>query len=361
MLALAACSPNSPEPAAPKPLAATPAPQAGELPDFTSLAEAQGPAVVNISSSKRVRITPPAPGFGRPETPLDELFRHFGFGAQAFDFRAQSLGSGCIIDPDGYVLTSAHVIEGAEEVIVGLLDQRQFKAWVIGADRRTDIALLKISAGNLPFVTIGDPAKLKVGDWVLAIGTPFGFTNTVTQGIVSAKGRALPGGDIVPFIQTDAAINPGNSGGPLFNLAGEVVGINSQIYSRSGGYMGISFAIPIDVAIKTKDELLKYGTVRRAKLGLTVQDLTPEQADAFDLPKAGGALISSVEKGGPADRAGLHTGDIILMFEDKVLMGGGDLARALADSPPNKKIRLKLWRQGAALEVTVNLGEADKI
>lgn len=229
-------------------------------------------------------------------------------------FRTKSLGSGFIIDQDGYILTNSHVVEGADEVSVVLLDKREFKAQVIGSDKRSDVALLKISAKNLPFVTIGDPTKLEVGEWVVAIGTPFGFSNSVTQGIVSAKGRALPGQNLSPFIQTDVAVNPGNSGGPLFNLNGEVVGINAQIYSQSGGYMGISFAIPIDVAIKVKNELLKHGKVRRGKLGVSIQDVSPELAAAFGLPKVAGALISSLENGGRRNRQVWRRGCCIAVF-----------------------------------------------
>ena len=330
------------------------------LPSFTALAQKEGPAVVNISTIRKVKAESSFPVW--PATPPDELFneflRRFGMGGSPRDFQTQSLGSGFIIDSSGHILTNSHVVEGADEVSVTLLDKREFKAKLIGSDERTDVALLKISAEDLPVVMIGDPSKLEVGEWVVAIGTPFGFSNSLTQGIVSAKGRDLPGENIVPFIQTDAAVNPGNSGGPLFNLNGEVVGINSQIFSHSGGYMGISFAIPIDIAIKVKDELLAHGKVRRGKLGVIIQDLTPELAEAFHLPSAGGALISSIEISGAADRAGLQPGDVVLQYQGKDIGSSAGLARAIADTAPGADVRIKVWRSGAPKEVTVSLGES---
>lgn len=331
------------------------------LPNFTALVKKEGPAVINISTVRKMRGEVPfqaVPGLS-PDDPFYEFFRRFAPGEEyPREYRGQSLGSGFIVSADGYVLTNAHVVEDAEEVTVKLTDQREFKAKVIGSDRRSDIALLKIPARDLPVVNIGDSSKLEVGEWVVAIGSPFGFTNSVSQGIVSAKGRSLPGEDIVPFIQTDVPVNPGNSGGPLFNMNGEVVGINSQIYSRSGGYMGLSFAIPIDLAMKVKDELLKYGTVRRGRLGVNVQSVGPEHAKSFDLPKAGGALITSVEKDGPADRAGLQIGDIILKFDGKDMAGTDDLVRAVAGAAPGSSAKLRIWRNGAPIEVTIRLGEA---
>lgn len=331
------------------------------LPNFTALVKKEGPAVINISTTRKVRGMVPFPGFPgiSPDDPFYEFFRHFApEGRSPREFRSQSLGSGFIISRDGHILTNAHVVEDADEVTVRLTDQREFEAKVVGTDRRTDIALLKISAKNLPVVDIGESSKLEVGEWVVAIGSPFGFTNSVSQGIVSAMGRSLPGEDIVPFIQTDVSVNPGNSGGPLFNMNGEVVGINSQIYSRSGGYMGLSFAIPIDLAIKIKDELLKHGTVRRGRLGITVQDVGPEHAKSFELAKAGGALITSVEKEGPADRAGVQIGDIILKFNDKDIANTEALVRTVADAAPGSGAKLQVWRNGAAKELTVSLGEA---
>ena len=264
-----------------------------------------------------------------------------------------------VVSQDGYILTNAHVVENADEVTVRLTDKREFKAKVIGADKRSDIALLKISAKDLPVVSIGDTSKLEVGEWVVAIGSPFGFTNSVSQGIVSAMRRSLPGENTTPFIQTDVPINPGNSGGPLFNLNGEVIGINSQIYSRSGGYMGLSFAIPIDLAIKVKNELLKHGTVKRGWLGVTIQDVSPEHARSFGLTKASGALITTVGKDTPAARAGLEIGDIILKSNGKELTDAGDLARAVADAVPGSIARLSVWRRGAAKEVVATLGDSD--
>jgi serine protease Do len=332
------------------------------LPNFTALVKEQGPAVVNISSTKKLTGKMSIPGIPglRPEDPFYEFFRHFGFGnGHPQEFLSQSLGSGFIIDQEGYILTNSHVVEDADEVIVGLIDKRELKAKLVGIDKRSDVALLKISAKNLPVVTIGDPAKLDVGEWVVAIGAPFGFTNSVTQGIVSAKGRDLPGQNVVPFIQTDVAINPGSSGGPLFNMNGEVVGINSQIYSRSGGSMGISFAIPIDVAMKIKDQLLKHGAVRRGKLGVAIQNVSLELAESFDLQKASGALISAVEKGSPAERAGLRAGDVLLQFEGKEIEGSTELSRFISETAPGTKVRLKIWRDGAAKEFVVTLAEAD--
>ena len=332
------------------------------LPNFTLLVKKQGAAVVNISSTKKHKgrmLLPGIPGLS-PDDPFYEFFRRFGFGnGVPHEFQSQSLGSGFIIDQAGYILTNAHVVEDADEVVVGLTDKREFKAKVLGIDQRSDVALLKISAKDLPVVMIGDPSRLEVGEWVVAIGAPFGFTNSVTQGIVSATGRDLPGQNIVPFIQTDVAVNPGSSGGPLFNMNGEVVGINSQIYSRSGGSMGISFAIPIDVAMKIKEQLLKHGTVRRGKLGVAIQSLTPELAESFSLEKASGALIAAVEKGSPAERAGLRAGDVLLQFDDKPVTGSMDLSRFISESAPGTKARLKFWRDGAAKDVVLTLGEAD--
>jgi serine protease Do len=272
------------------------------LPDFTDLVEKQGPAVVNVSTTSAARNGPQSPV---PEDdPFYDFFRRFG-PPQPRDYEARSLGSGFIISADGYILTNAHVVEAAEDITVKLNDKREFKAKIIGSDRRTDVAVIKIEASGLPAVKIGDPERLKVGEWVLAIGSPFGFESTVTAGIVSAKGRSLPQENYVPFIQTDVAINPGNSGGPLFNLKGEVVGMNSQIYSRTGGFMGLSFAIPIDVAMDITNQLRTVGRISRGRIGVVIQEVTKELAESFGLGKAAGALVNSVEKGGPADKAGL--------------------------------------------------------
>ncbi|RFC37397.1 MAG: serine protease Do [Candidatus Nitrotoga sp. LAW] len=333
------------------------------LPNFTVLVKKEGPAVVNISTTQKIRGEHlPFPAFPgtKQDDPFYEFFRRFGPGeVLPHEFRSQSLGSGFIISQDGYILTNAHVIDNADEVTVRLTDKREFKAKVIGADKRSDIALLKISAKDLPVASIGDTSKLEAGEWVVAIGSPFGFTNSVSQGIVSAMGRSLPGENTTPFIQTDVPINPGNSGGPLFNLKGEVIGINSQIYSRSGGYMGLSFAIPIDLAIKVKNELLKHGTVKRGWLGVTIQDVSPEHARSFGLTKASGALITTVGKDTPAARGNLEIGDIILKFNGKELMDANDLARIVSDATPGSIARLSVWRRGAAKEVIVTLGDME--
>ena len=342
--------------------AASSVPAVVSLPSFTALVKREGPAVVNISTTQKVSVEtfafPEFPGI-QPDDPFFEFFRRFNPGDQMpREYQTQSLGSGFIISQDGYIMSNAHVVANADEVVVRLTDKREFKAKVIGIDQRSDIALLKISASGLPVVNIGDSSRLEVGDWVVAIGSPFGFSNSVSQGIVSAKERSLPGGDVVPFIQTDVPINPGNSGGPLFNLNGEVVGINSQIYSRSGGYMGLSFAIPINMAMKIKDDLLKHGSVKRGWLGVRIQDVSAEHAQSFSLAKPTGVLIASVEKGGPAERAGVQIGDIILKFNNKEISSASELVRAVSDSAPGSRAKLQLWREGANKELTVVLGDA---
>jgi serine protease Do len=269
----------------------------------------------------------------------------------------KSLGSGFIISADGHILTNAHVVDGADEVLVKLTDKREFKAKVLGTDKRTDIALIKIEASGLPVAKLGDPNKLKVGEWVVAIGSPFGFENSVTAGIVSAKGRALPQESFVPFIQTDAAINPGNSGGPLFNMRGEVIGVNSQIYSRSGGYMGLAFAIPIDVAMEVQTQLKSSGKVSRGRIGVVIRDVSKEFADSFGLDKPSGALVESVEKGTPADKAGIEPGDIVLKFDGKPVGQSSDLQRMVGNTKPGGKATLQLWRKGATKDVVVSIGE----
>jgi serine protease Do len=328
--------------------------QAQGLPDFTELVEKQGPAVVNVSTTSAARNGPQSPV---PEDdPFYDFFRRFG-PPQPRDYEARSLGSGFIISADGYILTNAHVVEAAEDITVKLNDKREFKAKVIGADKRTDVALIKIEASGLPAVRVGDPERLKVGEWVLAIGSPFGFESTVTAGIVSAKGRSLPQENYVPFIQTDVAINPGNSGGPLFNLKGEVVGMNSQIYSRTGGFMGLSFAIPIDVAMDVTNQLRTAGRVSRGRIGVVIQEVTKELAESFGLPKAAGALVNSVEKGGPADKAGLEPSDVILKFDGKTVNSSSDLPRMVAQTRPGSKATMQIWRKGAAKDVTITVGE----
>jgi serine protease Do len=340
------------------PLLALSAAASAQLPDFTDLVEKQGPAVVNISTSQSVRnpLLPQAPNL-QEDDPFYEFFRRFIPNPGPREFQSQSLGSGFIISADGYILTNAHVVEAADEITVKLTDKRELKAKVIGADRRTDIALIKIEASNLPVVRFGDPNRLKVGEWVLAIGSPFGFENTVTAGIVSAKGRSLPQENYVPFIQTDVAVNPGNSGGPLFNLRGEVVGINSQIYSRTGGFMGLSFAIPIDVANDIAQQLRNTGKVTRGRIGVVIQPVTRELADGFGLPKPQGALVNSVEKGGPAEKAGVDAGDVILRFDGKPVNASEDLPRIVAATKPGSKVTMQLWRNKQARDVQVVVAE----
>ena len=328
--------------------------QAQGLPDFTDLVEKQGPSVVNVSTTSTARGSAQSPV---PEDdPFYDFFRKFG-PSQPRDQETRSLGSGFIVSADGYILTNAHVVDMADDVTVKLTDKREFKAKVIGADKRTDVAVLKIEATGLPTVKVGDPEKLRVGEWVLAIGSPFGFENTVTAGIVSAKGRSLPQENYVPFIQTDVAINPGNSGGPLFNLKGEVVGINSQIYSRTGGFMGLSFAIPIDVAMDVTHQLRTTGRVSRGRIGVVIQEVTKELAESFGLPKAAGALVNSVDKGTPADKAGIEASDVILKFDGKPIESSQDLPRIVAQTRPGSKVPVQIWHKGAQREVTVTVGE----
>lgn len=337
------------------------------LPDFTVLAEKQGPAVVNISITQVMRRNAmPFPNMPYDEN-LQEFFKRFGIpgipgspeapGQGGQEYKSQSLGSGFIISSDGYILTNAHVVNAADEVLVKLSDKREFKAKLIGADKRTDVALIKIEASNLPKVTIGDPSKLKVGEWVAAIGSPFGLENTMTAGIVSAKGRALPQENYVPFIQTDVAINPGNSGGPLFNLDGEVVGINSQIYSRSGGSMGLSFSIPIDVAIDISTQLKETGKITRGWLGVAIQELTKELAESFGMKNTYGALIAGVEKGGPAEKGGLEPGDVITKFDGESIRTSSDLPRVVGTTKPNKLVNVVVLRKGRVKTLNFRIGE----
>jgi serine protease Do len=337
--------------------------QGRELPDFTDLAEKQGPTVVNISTmqSRERSASPQVPNIDEDD-PLYDFFRRFvprppDQGPGRREFESRSLGSGFIISPDGFILTNAHVVDAADEITVRLTDKREFKARVIGADKRSDLALIKIDAAGLPAVRMGDPNRLRVGEWVIAIGSPFGFDNTVTAGIVSAKGRSLPQESFVPFIQTDVAINPGNSGGPLFNMRGEVVGINSQIYSRTGGFMGLSFAIPIDVAMDVQAQLRQFGKVSRGRIGVVIQEVSKELADSFGLPKPAGALVNAVEKGGAAEKAGIETGDIILKFGGKPVPSSSALPRMVGGTRPGSKASVELWRKGATRTVTVTVGE----
>ena len=330
------------------------------LPDFTELAEKQGPAVVNISITQVTRGGQAMPFPFDENDPAFEFFKRFmprNPGGAPREFENKSLGSGFIISTDGYILTNAHVVDGADEVTVRLTDKREFKARIIGADKRTDVALLKIEASGLPAVKMADPAQLKVGEWVVAIGSPFGFDSSVTAGIVSAKGRALPQESYVPFIQTDVAINPGNSGGPLFNMRGEVVGINSQIYSRSGGYMGVSFAIPIDLAMDVQNQLRNSGKVSRGRLGVVIQEVSKELAESLALSKPMGAVVNAVEKGGPADKAGLEPGDVILKFDGKPINSSADLPRLVGATKPGTRSTVQVWRKGATRDIAVTVGE----
>ena len=333
--------------------------QVRDLPDFTRLVEEQGAAVVNISTTQSPRRVgaPQAPGTEDEE--MLEFFRRFIPRQPGPTPRpeSRSLGSGFIISADGYILTNAHVVEGADEIDVRLTDKRDFKARVIGADKRTDVALIKIEAASLPTVRMGDPTRLKVGEWVVAIGSPFGFENTVTAGIVSAKGRSLPQENFVPFIQTDVAINPGNSGGPLFNMKGEVVGVNSQIYSRTGGFMGLSFAIPIDVALDVQSQLRDKGRVSRGRIGVVIQEVTRDLAVSFGLERARGALVNSVEKGSPADKAGVEATDIILRFDGKEVESSSDLPRLVGATRPGTRSSMEVWRKGATRTLNVTVGE----
>ena len=338
--------------------------QAADLPDFTDLVEKQGATVVNISTTQVIkgrRGGHPSPLDG--DEAMQDLLRRFFPGqipnipGAPHEFKSRSLGSGFIVSADGHILTNAHVVDGADEVLVKLTDKREFKAKVLGADKRTDVALIKIEASNLPVVRMGDSAKLKVGEWVVAIGSPFGFENTVTAGIVSAKGRSLAHENFVPFIQTDVAINPGNSGGPLFNLRGEVIGINSQIYSRSGGSMGLSFAIPIDLAMEVQGQLKAKGKVSRGRLGIGIQDVSKELAESFGLSKPQGALVASVEKGAAADKAGVEVGDIILKFDGKAVTESGDLPRLVGSTRPGSKVVVQVWRKGSSRELSATVGE----
>ena len=365
------------------PVAQTPivASSGAALPSFAQITAQNGPAVVNISVTGTTHNTggdsdddddeqPTAHQRQMPKMdpndPFYEFFRQFGIpgagpgaGAQAQrNVPTHGLGSGFIISPDGLVLTNAHVVKGASDVTVKLTDRREFHAKVLGSDPKTDVAVLKIEAKNLPTVRLGSTRDLQVGEWVLAIGSPFGFENSVTAGVVSAKGRSLPDDSLVPFIQTDVAVNPGNSGGPLFNARGEVVGINSQIYSRSGGYQGVSFSIPIELAAKIKDQIVATGKVRHAQLGVAVQEVNQAFAESFKLDKPEGALVASVNKGSPADKAGLEPGDVIRQVDGQPIVASGDLPAWVGQAQPGQKVHLSVWRQGKPLDLTATLGDA---
>ncbi|MBE0434498.1 MAG: DegQ family serine endoprotease [Methylomicrobium sp.] len=337
---------------------------AAQLPDFTGMVRDNGKAVVNISTSQKAPENEVTGFPGDPQLPegippeLEELFKHFfqGPGGGMTPRETNSLGSGFIISDDGYVLTNHHVVKDADEIVVKLTDRRELVAKLIGSDSRTDVALLKIDAEDLPSVAIGSPEKLQVGEWVLAIGSPFGFEQSVTAGIVSAKGRSLPGGNYIPFIQTDVAINPGNSGGPLFNMEGKVVGINSQIYSRTGGFMGLSFAIPMDVVMNVVDQLKTKGSVSRGWLGVQIQDVTRELAESFGMKRPVGALIAKIIAQSPAEAADLQIGDIIVEFNGQKIETSGDLPPLVGMSPINEKSKLTVIRQGDKKVVKVKIG-----
>ncbi|MDA1034312.1 MAG: DegQ family serine endoprotease [Proteobacteria bacterium] len=337
------------------------------LPNFTELAENQGKTVVNITSIKNTMIQPGnTPPFPYDEH-LQEFFKRFGIpgfpggippnGNTPQEKQVIGTGSGFIIDTKGIVITNAHVVNDADTVIVKLSDQREIQAEVLGVDKRTDVAVLKIKADNLPKVNIGDPSKLKVGEWVAAIGSPFGLESTMTVGIVSALGRNLPQENYVPFIQTDVAINPGNSGGPLFNTFGEVVGINSQIYSRTGGYMGLSFAIPIDVAIDVAEQLQKDGKVSRGWLGIAIQEISKELSESFGMKTTQGALVAGVEKESPADKGGLKPGDVVIKFNEKDIKISSDLPKFVSATKPNTKASVAILRQGKEQSLSITIGE----
>ncbi|MDP9065281.1 MAG: Do family serine endopeptidase [Pseudomonadota bacterium] len=326
------------------------------LPDFSGLVAETGSAVVNISVTEKPRGAMTGAESGeQADDPLSQFFHRFQMPPPE-QTPSHGIGSGFIVSQDGYVLTNAHVVADASVVTVKLTDRREFAAKVVGADKRSDVALIKIAATGLPYVHFGDPTKIRPGQWAIAIGSPFGFENSVTAGVVSATGRTLPddsGSSYVPFIQTDAAVNPGNSGGPLFNLDGQVIGINSQIYSRTGGYMGMSFAIPIDVALHVKEQLLKFGKVSRSRIGVAVQDLGQPLAQSFGLTVPHGALVSAVEPQSPGERAGLKPGDIITSVNGRSIDHSWDLPSVIAQLPPGSEARLGLWHAKHAIEVTV--------
>lgn len=347
--------------AAPTPVTAS-APVAVATPtDFSGIVDQFGPAVVNISVTARAqRTSAQMPQGMDPDDPLFQFFKRFGPQFQgpqnAQPQLVRGLGSGFIVSPDGLILTNAHVVDSATEVTVKLTDRREFKAKVLGTDPQTDIAVIRIDAKDLPTVRLGDPSKIRVGEPVLAIGSPYGFENTVTAGIVSAKSRSLPDDTYVPFIQTDVAVNPGNSGGPLFNQRGEVIGINSQIYSQTGGYQGLSFAIPINVATKVQQQLVAHGKVTRGRLGISVQEVNQALAQSFNLPRPAGALVNSVENDSPAAKAGLKPGDVIVQLGDDVIDHSGDLPEHVADIRPGTEIKLKVIRKGAPMTLAVKVG-----
>ena len=347
--------------------------QARALPDFTDLVDQVGPSVVNIRTMEKASLRS-AQGAPNEEEMLD-FFKRFGLPIPNFprqaprqnrpqpqqeDEQPRGVGSGFILTADGFIMTNAHVVDGADEVLVTLTDKREFKAKIIGADKRSDVAVVKIEASGLPAVKVGDVNRLRVGEWVMAIGSPFGLENTVTAGIVSAKQRDT--GDYLPFIQTDVAINPGNSGGPLINMRGEVVGINSQIYSRSGGFMGISFSIPMDEAVRVSDQLRSNGRVARGRIGVQIEAVSKEIAESIGLGKPVGAMVRGVEAGSPAEKAGVEAGDIITRFEGKVVEKSSDLPRLVGGTKPGTKSTLTVFRRGSTKDLSIVIAEieADK-
>jgi len=348
------------------PVVPTPAPMAAPIaaplpagyPDMRSIVAANAPAVVNISVSGNRKTATNAPGMPQidPDDPFFQFFRHFRGMVPQENTPVRGLGSGFIVTADGTVLTNAHVVAEADEVIVKLNDKREFKAKILGMDQASDVAVLKIDGKNLPTVRIGSAKASQVGEWVLAIGSPYGFESSASAGIISAKSRSLPDGSYVPFLQTDVAVNPGNSGGPLFNMRGEVIGINSQIYSRSGGYQGLSFAIPIEVAMNVERQIVTHGKVERGRLGVAIQEIDQSLADSFGLARPSGALVSSVDKDGPAARAGLEAGDVILGIDGQPVEISGELPAIVAAKRPGETIRLQVWRNKATREITVKVG-----
>ena len=355
-LANAAVSP----PAVTSPVAST---AAARLPDFTALVDRAGPSVVNISTIGTTKTTGLDSEDG--DNPLNEFLKRFGMpngpglNIQPRMVPSRGVGSGFIVSPDGYIVTNAHVVDGASEVTVKLTDRREFTAKVIGADKRTDIALIKIAAKSLPALDLANPPAPRQGEWVIAIGSPFGFENSVSAGIVSGVHRALPGGQMTPFIQTDVAVNPGNSGGPLLNAAGQVVGVNSQIYSRSGGYMGLSFAIPADVAANVAQQLKLHGKVTHGRLGIGIQGLDQSLAQSFNLPDSYGALVGSVEKDSPADKAGFKTGDVIRKIDNVAVTDSTDVTSRIGNMAPGTRINVEVWREGKPVTVTATIGSFD--
>jgi len=337
------------------PQGASSATGASTCPDFTAIVRRYGPAVVNVSVVQKQENDQMMSG---PDE--DFLRRFFGtpFGMPHGNQTVRGIGSGFIVKSDGLILTNRHVVANASEVTVKLTDKREFRAKVLGSDKDTDVAVLRISATDLPTVRLGDSDKVQVGEWALAIGSPFGFENSATAGIVSARARSLPGEGYVPFLQTDAAVNPGNSGGPLFDQEGEVIGINSQIYSGSGGYMGISFAIPINVAMKVEQQIVATGRVTRSRLGITIQDVNAQLAKSFGLPRPAGALVGSIDKSGPSAKSDLRPGDVILRLNGQDIDSSGDLPPRIADMQPGSVAKLTVWRDGKEREVEVKVGAA---